>query len=262
MGPFDAKAYERDVVRPLRGRGGRLPDDLLTRYAVELGFSDAQLSQRLAQIRSHWNKSAQSTAKSSFTTSVYKAFLREDEELRRVHGDAMSRMAWWRDRDSDRAGASKEQVDELVGMLKVNFGELGMITPGQLEAMRETFGQLAPAEVDRALAAAGVQTAAPLDLPKTSGLPDTLFRRLKALLGDAEVTGIPELLHGKLDSFKLLTAFDSTPRFPTGLTAKAVQQAIERENRRSGNQPAREALGLLNTAVGKDGVDLRLLSLH
>ncbi|MCI2416169.1 hypothetical protein MOQ72_01930 [Saccharopolyspora sp. K220] len=262
MKPFDPRAYERDVVRPLRGRSGRLPDDLLTRYAVELGCSDAELAQRLTQIRSHWNKSAQSTAKSSFTTSVYQAFLREDEELRRVHGDAMSRMSWWRDRHDDRAGASQQQVDELVKMLTTNFGELGLITPGQLAAMRETFSQLAPAEVDQALAKAGVRTASPLELPTTSGLPDTLFNRLKALLGDAEVTGIPELLHGKLDNFKLLSAFDSTPPFPAGLTAEAVRQAIDRENRRSGNQPAREALGLLNTAVSKDGVDLRLLSLY
>jgi hypothetical protein len=262
MQPFDPKAYEREVVRPLRGRSGRLPDDLLTRYAIEPSFSDAELGQRLTQIRSHWNKSAQSTAKSSFTTSVYKAFLREDEELRRAHGNAMSTMSWWRARQNDRAGATKEQVDELVRMLKTSFGELGLITPGQLEAMRETFGQLAPTEIDQALAKAGVQSASPLELPKTSGLPDTLFRRLKSLLGDAEVTAIPELLHGKLQNFQLLTEFQSTPPFPAGLSAKAVQQAIDRENRRSGNQPAREALGLLNTAVGKDGVDLRLLSLY
>ncbi|TDD49666.1 hypothetical protein [Saccharopolyspora elongata] len=262
MQPFDPKVYEREVVRPLRGRSGRLPDDLLTRYAVERGFSDAELAQRLAEVRSHWNKSAQSTAKSSFTTSVYKAFLREDEELRRAPGNEMSSMSWWRNRNDARAGASQEQIDELVAMLKANFGELGLITPGQLEAMRETFGQLAPAEVDRALAKAGVRTAPPTELPKTSGLPDTLFRRLKALLGDAEITGIPELLHGKLDSYKLLADFESSPPKPAGLTAKAVQQAIDRENRRSGNQPAREALGLLNTAAGKEGADLRLLALY
>ncbi|WP_190818073.1 fibronectin type III domain-containing protein [Saccharopolyspora pogona] len=262
MQPFDPKAYEREVVRPLRGRSGRLPDDLLTRYAVEPGCSDAELAQRLTQVRSHWNKSAQSTAKSSFTTSVYKAFLREDEELRRAHGDAMSGMSWWRNRNNDRAGASKEQIDELVGMLKANFGELGLITPGQLAAMRETFGQLAPAEVDQALDKAGVQTATPRELPKISGLSETLFRRLKALLGDAEVTGIPELLHGKLENYRLLVDFESTPSFPTGLTAKAIQQAIDRENRRSGNQAAREALGILNTAVGKDGADLRPVALY
>ncbi|MER7079944.1 hypothetical protein SAMN02982929_05511 [Saccharopolyspora kobensis] len=257
MQPFDPKAYERDVVRPLRGRSGRLPDDLLTRYAIGPDFSDADVAQRLSQVRSHWNKSAQSTAKSSFTTSVYKAFLREDEELRREHGDKMSRMSWWRARHDDRAAAGQAQIDELAQMLKANFGELGLITPGQLEAMREAFGQLAPSEVDKALAKAGVRTAVPLDLPKTSGMPDTLFRRLKELLKDAEVTGIPELLHGKLTSFALLTEFRSAPAQPDGLSAKAVQAAVDRENRRSGNRAAREALGLINSAA-----DLRLLALY
>ncbi|KAA5828802.1 hypothetical protein ABT337_29495 [Saccharopolyspora hirsuta] len=260
MEPFDPKAYEREVVRPLRGRSGRLPDDLLTRYAIGPEFSDADLAQRLSQVRSHWNKSAQSTAKSSFTTSVYKAFLREDEELRREHGEAMSRMSWWRARHDDRAAAGRAQIDELAQMLKANFGDLGLITPGQLEAMREAFGQLAPPEVDQALAKAGVRTAVPLDLPKTSGLPDTLFRRLKELLKDAEVTGIPELLHGKLDSFALLTEFRSTPAHSAGLSAKAVQAAVDRENRRSGNRAAREALGLVTTAAGR--TDLRLLALY
>ncbi|MDA3627830.1 hypothetical protein OU415_20510 [Saccharopolyspora sp. WRP15-2] len=257
---FDPKAYEREVVRPLRGRSGRLPDDLLTRYAIGADFSDADLVQRLSQVRSHWNKSAQSTAKSSFTTSVYKAFLREDEELRREHGAAMERMSWWRARDDDRAAAGRAQIDELVQMLRTNFGEVGLITPGQLEAMREAFGQLAPAEVGEALAKAGVRTQAPLDLPKTSGLPDTLFRRLKELLADAEVTGIPELLHGKLKSYALLNEFRCTPEHPDGLSAKSVEAAVDRENRRSGNRAAREALGLVNTAVGR--TDLRLLALY
>ncbi|GAA0524282.1 hypothetical protein [Saccharopolyspora thermophila] len=260
MRPFDPKAYEREVVRPLRGRSGRLPDDLLTRYAVDLGFSDAELAQRLAQVRSHWNKSAQSTAKSSFTTSVYKAFLREDEELRRQHGDAMSRMSWWRDQAAKRSATGQQRINELAAMLNSTFGDLGLITPGQLEAMREAFGQLGPSEVDAALAEAGVRSVEPLELPKTSGLSDTLFRRLKALLTDAEVTSIPELLHGKLRGFRILETFRSDPPHP--LTADAVRAAIDREDRRSGNQPAREALGMINTAVTRDGVDLRQLTLH
>ncbi|MER7015932.1 hypothetical protein ABT324_31235 [Saccharopolyspora sp. NPDC000359] len=260
MEPFDPKAYERAVVRPLRGRGGRLPDDLLTRYALRPDFSDADLAQRLAQVRSHWHKSAQSTAKSSFTTSVYKAFLRADEELSREHGEAMARMSWWRARHDDRAAAGRAQIDELAQMLKANFGDLGLITPGQLEAMREAFGQLAPSEVEQALTKAGVRTAVPLDLPKTPGLPDTLFRRLKELLRDAEVTGIPELLHGKLDNYALLTEFRSTPAHPHGLSTEAVQAAVDRENRRSGNRAAREALGLVATAAER--TDLRILALY
>ncbi|GAA2806601.1 hypothetical protein [Saccharopolyspora taberi] len=258
---FDPKDYEQKVVRPLRGRSGRLPDDLVARYALRLDFADADVAQRVGEIRSHWNKSAQSTAKSSFVRSVYKAFLREDEELRRRHGDDMLRISWWRDHDAARTGSRNQHVDELVTMLRTDFGDLGLITSRQLETMRETFGQLAPEEVDQALDIAGVRLSTPVELPGTSGLRDTLYRRLKSLLTEAEVASIPELLHGELTSLRILTSFDSTPTRPTGLSSEAVRHAIDRENRRSGNRAAREALGLLNTAVTADGVDLRTLTL-
>ncbi|QUH03376.1 hypothetical protein HUO13_23395 [Saccharopolyspora erythraea] len=261
MASFDPKDYEQKVVRPLRGRGGRLPDDLVSRYAVRLDFSDGELAERIAQIRSHWNKSAQSTAKSSFVRSVYKAFLREDEELRREHGERMLRISWWREHDAARTGSRRQQVDELVAMLHANFGELGLITSGQLEAMRETFSLLAPEEVDRALETAGVRLSNPVELPRASGLRETTYRRLKSLLADAEMSSIAELVLGELTSLRVLTTFACTPAHPAGLTAEAVRQAIDRENRRSGNQAAREALGILNTAVTSDGVDLRLLTL-
>jgi histidyl-tRNA synthetase len=53
--------------------------------------------------------------------------------------------------------------------------------------MRATFPQLAPDEVDQALRTAKVRSTTPVGLPTTSGLADTLYRRLKSLLADAEV---------------------------------------------------------------------------
>ncbi|GAA4613460.1 hypothetical protein GCM10023108_14140 [Saccharopolyspora hordei] len=252
MEPFDPEAYERDVVRPLRGRGGRLPDDLLTRYALALDFSDADLAQRLAQVRAHWRDRVRSAAWAGFTTSVYRAFLREDRHLRREHGDALARMSWWRARHEERAAAVSAQVAELAQVLGAHFGDLGLVTPGQLEALRRAVGPLAPREVDAALAEAGVRTVVPLDLPKTPGLPDGSFRRLKELLRDAEVTSVPALLHGELTGFALVTGFRSTPPRPDGLGADAVRAALER----SGGA-ARDALELVSTAV-----DLRRLALY
>ena len=258
---FDPKDYERRVVRPLRGRAGRLPDDLLTRYEVALDFSDHDLAERLTQVRAHWNKAVSSMAKPAFVRGVYQALLSADEQLRSEHGDEMLGISWWREYERDRAGAREQHTDELVTMLRENFGELGLITSGQLEAIRETFGRLAPNEVDRALETAGVRLSTPVALPRASGLGRTLYRRVKTLLEEAEVTSVPELLHGELRNLRLLTEFGSSPERSAGLTGDAVRQAIDRENRRDGNRAAREALGILDTAVRRDGVDLRQLAL-
>jgi hypothetical protein len=261
MLPFDQKDYEQKIVKPLRGRSGRLPDDLLSRYAVDLAMSDADLAERLAQVRSHWNKSANSTAKHASYRSVYKAFLRADEELQRVHSGELSRIAWWRTYSADRAGSRTAEIGELAQMLRTTFGDLGLITAAQLDAtIRASFPALAPGEVDQALQQAGVRRSNPIELPKTSGMSETLYRKLKTLLADADVATVAELLHGTFTRLWILASFRTEPGSAGGLDAQAVQQAIDRENKRSGNQAAREALGLLNTQA-KNGVDLRLLTL-
>ena len=148
MARFDPKAYEAAVVKPLRRWTGReLPDDLVSRYAVDLGMSDADLTQRLAEVRSHWNKSAQSTGKSATTQNLCKAFLRADEELKRAHGAELNKIAWWGRHQQARVGARQGEIDELALTLRKSFGELGLIAAGQLEAtMRATFAALAPDE--------------------------------------------------------------------------------------------------------------------
>lgn len=259
MTAFDPKDYEQRVVRPLRGR--KPPDDLLTRYEVHLGLSDAEVAARVAEVRSHWNKAANSTAKSQFLRSVYNAFLREDEQLHAEHGDEMLQISWWRQREAARTRDRKRQVDELVALLEREYGDLGMIVPGPLEAVRDAFGNVAQQDFEEARTGAGIDLVEPCELPAGSGLTDTLYERLKSLLADAEVSSVPELLHGPLTSLRLLNGFGATPRAPSGLTAEAVGQAIDREDRLSGNRAVREALGILNTAVTTGGVDLRELAL-
>lgn len=262
MARFDPKVYEAAVIKPLRRWTGReLPDDLVARYAVDLGMSDAELTQRLAEIRSHWNKSAQSTGKSAITQNLCKAFLRADEELKRTHGAELHKIGWWRRHQQARAGARQGEIDELAQTLRTSFGELGLIAAGQLEAtMRATFAAVAPDEAAQALSKAGVSVSTPTDLPKSSGLQHTVYRTLRTRLADAQVATVGELLHGELASFAILESFRCTPGQPEGLTGKAVDSATARENKRSGNQAAREALGILSRAA-KDGVELRELTL-
>jgi hypothetical protein len=262
MIPFDPRAYEDAVVKPLRRQwsGGELPDDLLSRYAIELTMSDTQVAERLVQVRAHWNRSAQSAGKGAWVKSVYRAFLRADEELRR-NGAALDRIEWWRQYDRARAGARQGQIAELAQTLRSSFADLGLVTAGQLEATRGAIAAaLAPDDVQRALAAAGVNLATPVELPGSSGLPDTQYRALRTSLVDASVSSIVELLHGPATVFKIIESFHSDPPVPAGLTGDAVAAATGRENKRSGNAPAREALGILTTAA-RSGVDIRLLTL-
>ncbi|MGH3825560.1 MAG: hypothetical protein ACRDQX_00065, partial [Pseudonocardiaceae bacterium] len=262
MARFDPKTYDAAVVKPLRRWTGReLPDDLVARYAVDLGMSDAELTQRLAEVRSHWNKSAQSTGKSAITQNLCKAFLRADEQLKRDHGGELNKIDWWRRHQRARAGARQGEIDELALTLRTSFGQLGLISAGQLEAtMRATFAAFAPDEAAQALSKAGVSVSTPTDLPKSSGLQHTVYDTLRRRLADAQAATIGELLHGELTSFAILESFRCTPGQPEGLTAKAVDSATARENKRSGNQAAREALGILSRAA-KDGVELRELTL-
>ncbi|WP_424187972.1 PspA/IM30 family protein [Actinokineospora sp. G85] len=263
MAPFDVKAYETDVVKPLRRWSGRdLPDDLVTRYAVDLSMSDVELAARLAEVRSHWNKGANSPGKAAAIRSIYKAFLAADTELKAENSADMNDIQWWRSRAKARAGTQQVHVEALAKNLAVNFGWLGLIAAGQLEAtMRVMATSLAPEEVDQALAAARVRREVPLELPRSSGLQDTVYRTLRSRLVDARLGSVVELLHGEVAGFRLLHGFSAPGRPGARLDAAAVEEAVQQANRRSGNQAEREVLGILGTAVRKGG-DLRDLTVH
>lgn len=252
--PFDPKAYEQAVVKPLRGWNGReLPDDLLARYAVDLAMTDQEVERRLREVRSRWNKGLTSPG---FAQKVYRAFLKADEALQQEHGGELSRIAFWRAYAADRKDANRQRIDDLAKTLRQNFGALGLIAPGQLDAtVRAAYGALSPDEVDEALAGAGISRSAPVELPKSSGLLDTTYRHLRDHLIDAGCSSVVELLRGEPAPFRLLDGGAAA-----GVSAVAVERAVARENRRAGNQGARQALGILATAA-KAGADLGKLAL-
>lgn len=252
--PFDPKAYEQAVVKPLRGWSGReLPDDLVARYAIDLSMSDQEVERRLREVRSRWNKGIGSVG---FAQKVYRAFLKADEALQQAHGSQLTRVEWWRAYAASRRSANQQQIDGLAQTLRQHFGELGLVAPGQLDAtVRATYASLSPDDVDEALTKAGVKRSSPVELPKRSPLLDTTFRHLRDHLIDAGCAGLVDLLHGEPAEFRLLDEAAAPD-----LSAAAVRRAVDRENKRAGNQGARQALGILSTAA-KDGVDLRELAL-
>ncbi|MEU4383561.1 hypothetical protein [Micromonospora echinofusca] len=92
---FDAERYDREVIKPLRGRHGRLPaGDLAARYAVQPEWSPQQLVAHLAELRGFWRERA--TGPDS-RAEVCRLLISADDKLRRETGDLMNDPTWWRE---------------------------------------------------------------------------------------------------------------------------------------------------------------------
>ncbi|MFG1780114.1 hypothetical protein ACGFIG_27240 [Micromonospora sp. NPDC049048] len=92
---FDAERYDREVIKPLRGRHGRLPaGDLAARYAVQPGWTPQQLVAHLAELREFWRERA--TGPDS-RAEVCRLLIAADDKLRRETGDLMGDPTWWRE---------------------------------------------------------------------------------------------------------------------------------------------------------------------
>jgi hypothetical protein len=93
--PFDAVRYEQEVIRPLRGSHGRLPDgDLRTRYAVEVDMTRPELEDRLRTVRAFWRQRANGP---DSRAEVCRLLLAADERLTQSVGTAIDDPAWWRE---------------------------------------------------------------------------------------------------------------------------------------------------------------------
>ncbi|MGC5334478.1 hypothetical protein [Micromonospora sp. DT62] len=102
---FDAERYDREVIKPLRGRHGRLPaGDLAVHYAVRPGWTGEQLAAHLVELREFWRERA--TGPDS-RAEICRLLIRADDELRRDVGDLMNDPAWWREQGGASAGATR-----------------------------------------------------------------------------------------------------------------------------------------------------------
>lgn len=92
---FDAERYDREVIKPLRGRHGRLPaGDLLLRYAVEPGWTAEQLAVHLRQLRQFWQDRAVGP---DSRAEICQLLIQADEALVRNVGALIYDPAWWQE---------------------------------------------------------------------------------------------------------------------------------------------------------------------
>ena len=262
MVPFDPRAYESEVVKPLRRRLPHLPDDLLSRYAVDLDMDAGQLRERTDAVVRLWARIAQRAGPSGL---VCTQFLREHDDLTRAGGADLTDPGWWRRRQRNRHRQLEPDIADLAALLTASHGGLGVITAAQLRAAAAAHGTLGDADLERARAAAGLNLLEPVPLPAapgTRGRFDTLTTKLIA----AGVDSIPRLLFPQLTTFGLLDGFTVAP-VPAGRTPALGRAAIAERARELDTLPdgpsvraTREAVGMLVTEAGA-GTDLSALSL-
>ncbi|MFC8849191.1 MULTISPECIES: hypothetical protein [unclassified Micromonospora] len=262
---FDPARYDREVIGPLRGRRGRLPDgDLRVRYAVEPGMDRAALEQRLRKVRTYWNQKASGPAAQA-ATGVCKRLLAADEELKRTAGSAMLDPAWWEQQATAYRQRARGALDGLVRDLRDSYGGSGRVTPGQLAAIvahhQATFDR---DQLDQAVRQAKLVVVEPVELPADSGMERTAYRTLTENLGIAGAQTIVHLLHPDLrQPFRLCAGFAVPGRPELALTAEVVRARSVAENAAADSPVVRArkaALVALRTAADR-GIALASIAL-
>jgi hypothetical protein len=259
---FDPRAYEDQVLKPLRKRLPRLPDDLLTRYAVDLTMNSAALRERIDSVVRVWNKAA---LKAGPTGLVCQQLLRDHQELQRGGRAQLTNPQWWQAREAARHQQLGSDLEDLVELLESSHGELGVITRNQLRAAAAAHPTLGDAELDQACTTAGLEIVEPVELPTAAGMRGRL-ESLNTKLLAAGIDSIPRLLFPDLATFGLLGGFTVTP-LPTDRDSALSQQVAQMRGQdldKAPDSPAarasREAVGILvNEANG--GTDLTALAL-
>ena len=262
MVPFDPRAYEDEVVKPLRRRLPHLPDDLLTRYAIDLDMDAGQLRERTAAVLRLWARIAQRAGQSGL---VCAQFLREHDELTRSPAADLTDPRWWQQRERVRNRQLEPEIADLAALLAAGHGELGVITDGQLRAAAAAHGTLGDADLDRARSAAALRVVPPVGLPTAAGMRGR-FDSLTTKLIAAGVDSIPRLLFPGLTAFGLLRGFTVVP-VPGGRTGALNAAAVAERGRELDTLPdnaavraTREAIGMLATEAAA-GTDLTALCL-
>ncbi|GIJ48326.1 hypothetical protein Val02_52120 [Virgisporangium aliadipatigenens] len=260
---FDPQRYEQEVIRPLRGRQGRLSDDdLLRRYAVEPGMGAEELRAHLRRLRAFWNQKAGGADSGG---RVCKQLLAADEELRRTAGEQLHDPSWWAGQATRQSVAQQQAVEELAADLRRTFGGMGLITRVQLDRIVTHYGAVPAEAVERAARQAKVRVVDAVSLPTESGLDRTAFRGLLQRMREIGADTVVHLVHPDLDRpFTLARAFTVAGGPKPRLDAAAVEArvaALERSADSATVRARKAALRVLSTGL-KAGADLRTVALY
>ena len=257
---FEPDRYEREVIRPMRGRRDPLTDDdLLRRYAIEPGLPD--LKAHLRRVRTYWNQTASGP---DSRAQVCKRLLAADEELQRRPGVELTDPAWWRQYAVRRDAGAQQTIAQLAADLRQAY-PTGLVTRVQVAAAAREYPGLDAAQIGRAVRQAGLRVAEEVELPADSGLDRTAYRELGRRLHEAGTPTVVHLLHpGLARPFTLVHRF-AVDGEPSRRLDQATLEARIAEADRAADSPAqrarRAALRLLQTGL-RAGADLRVVALR
>jgi hypothetical protein len=251
---FDPERYEREVIRPMRGRRGPLDDDDLTvRYAIEPGLTD--LPGHLRRLRTYWNQTASGP---DSRAQVCRRLLAADEDLRRG-GAELTDPTWWRRYAQRRETESQQRVAQVADDLKQAYGATGRITRAQAEAVAGQYQGLDRRQVALAVRQAGLRLTEVVELPADSGLDRAAYRELGRRLHEAGVLTVVQLLHPDLaEPFTLVQSAAPMPLDAATLRARIAE--ADRAADSPVQRARRAALRLLETGL-RGGADLRVVAL-
>lgn len=257
---FDAARYEREVIAPLRGRRGGLPDgDPLVRYALTPGMKDAEIEDHLRRVRTFWNQKATVNAATA-AAKVCRLLLAADEERKSAAGPRMNTAAYWAEQATQYQARARTAVAALAQSLQVAYGGVGRVTRAQLDAVAKTSG-LGDDEVAQALRQAKLRVVDPVTLPTESGLDRTAYKTLIDNLAVAGVPTIVHLLHPGLKGYRLVGGFVAPGgRALDAATVDARVKNAELTADAAGVRATKAALGVLRTGLNQ-GRDLATVAL-
>ena len=258
---FEPDRYEREVIRPMRGRRGPLTDDdLLRRYAIEPGLPD--LKAHLRRVRTYWNQTASGP---DSRAQVCKRLLAADEELQRRPGVDLTDPAWWRQYAVRRDADAQQTIAQLAADLRQAYTATGLVTRAQVAGAAGQYPELDEARIDQAVRQAGLRVAEAVELPADSGLDRAAYRELDRRLHETGAPTVVHLLHPGLGRpFTLVRRFAVESEPQRRLDAATLDARIA-EADRAADSPAqrarRAALRLLQTGL-RAGADLRVIALR
>ncbi len=260
---FEPERYEREVVRPMRGRRTQLTDDdLVRRYAIEPGLDDpADLKAHLKRLRTYWNQTASGP---DSRAQVCKRLLAADEELQRRPDVELSNPLWWQEYSLRRDADARRTVAQLATDLKQAYGSTGQLTRTQVKGIADQHPALDPAHIEQAVREAGLRVVDVIDLPTESGLDRAAYRELTQRLRETGVLTVVHLLHPDLNRpFALVQRFAVDQEPVRALDRPTLDERIAKADQAADTpnlRARRAALRVLQTGV-RGGADLRVIAL-
>lgn len=255
--PFDETKYVEVFIK--RHRSARVvPGDLISRYAITLPATDAEISGRIKAVRDYWNRVS---AGDSIAARIARMCRAEDKQLRAEHGAEMETSAWWRRQQSARQSAIGVSIDNAAVSLKQEYGPLGMVTTGILDQLAAKFN-LTRGQARRAAQIAGLQLVTGVPRPDAEPIAD--FAVLVQRLSDCGAASVPDLVHPGAGPFSIIGRYacrdDPGKRLDEAAVAARATEAMAHVGSPVVNARL-AALEFLRKALDRE-VDLRDVALY